>query len=596
MPATRRRPARRPGRPRDPRAPARAHRRAPRGRADARGPHRAAGRLTPRAPRARRAGGRATAGHGRRAAAAGAGARVAHAGEPAQGGPHEQLEPGEDRQRVAGERDHQPALGLAGPRRLARLQRDAPEQLAHAKGTQRRLDVIVRAHRDAARREHEVGSPERALEGGSGRVRIVRHPLDADELGAERRAAGGQEAAVRLVDLAAPERLGRRAQLVARHHHGDARPAVHRDRRDPRGAQRGERERDDRDAGGEHLVAVAPDRCRSRARGRQGGRRPRSARCRRARSLARPGRRVCPVGHDAAGRDPRGRAGGQRGGILPRGRTERDRQGRAGVCRPHGVAVHRRAREGRQVERRTDQLGEHAAHGPRIRRDLLDGQRPAGLEQQRAGLVGCQQRTRCHAQFPVVVVPVVVVPVVVGAGRGRAPSCPPGGVGLVAGRRVAVRRALAARVDRPVGLSWAGCSGSGNSVGGTFASADGHVVVPDLRGQRRAGDDSLALDVLHRDRGPGGSRPRRTSRDRGCSRRTRRPRSRSSCPSCRPRDGRRRAARGCPCPTIMFCSRMPGHDRGDAVGDGAAVPGLGERSDERRRRCRARGAPRAAAR
>ena len=173
-----------------------------------RAPRRAGAPTTARAPPGRRASDREAA-HGlgeREPQATGHG--LAHAREPAQRRPHEQLEAGQHRERVAGQRHHDAAVAFAGPGGLAGLQRDPPEELAHAQLAQRGLDVVVRADRDAARGEHEIGRLERARERRTRRPRVVGDSLDADDFGPELAAAGREEAAVRLVDLSALQGLG----------------------------------------------------------------------------------------------------------------------------------------------------------------------------------------------------------------------------------------------------------------------------------------------------------------------------------------------------------------------------------------------------
>ena len=181
---------------------------------------------------------------------------------------HEQLEAGQHRERVAGQRDHDAAVALAAPGGLPWLQRDAPEQLAHAQLAQRRLDVVVRPDGDAARRQHEIGRLERARERLPRCLGIVGNPLHADELGTERDAARCEEAAVRLVDLPAPQRLGRRRSsspvTTTRPAGGDA-PRSPRCRR--RSGPRARAARSRRPPAAPRRPGAG--RCRSRARGRR---------------------------------------------------------------------------------------------------------------------------------------------------------------------------------------------------------------------------------------------------------------------------------------------------------------------------------------
>ena len=103
----------------------------------------------------------------------------------------------------------------AGPDGLARLDRDAPEQLLDAERRERRLDVVARPDGHAAARDDEVGlerrgeQPLRLLQG-------VRHPAAVLDVAAERRQRAAEQQRVRVVHLAAPQRRAGRDQLVAR--------------------------------------------------------------------------------------------------------------------------------------------------------------------------------------------------------------------------------------------------------------------------------------------------------------------------------------------------------------------------------------------
>ena len=140
----------------------------------------------------------------------------------------EQLEADEARDRVPGQpEDERAGRGDAEPERLARLVGDPPEHLLDAERGQRRLDVVVRPDRDAARRDDDVGRLDRA--------RRASASVAARSSGTTRRAttstpgrgrpARHDRRQVRLVDLARLERPARRHQLAAGRQHGDPRPS-----------------------------------------------------------------------------------------------------------------------------------------------------------------------------------------------------------------------------------------------------------------------------------------------------------------------------------------------------------------------------------
>ena len=284
----------------------------------------------------------------------------------------------------------------------------------------------------------------------------------------------------------------------------------------------------------------------------------------------------------------------QRRRILARGGAERDRQRRARVRRSHRVAIHRRARERRQVERGADQLGEHAADDRRTR---ARGARTAAARTPRAAArrprrpAGAEPATTLSSRSSL---PVVVA--------GRCPSSPVvaravrrGPVGVVsgAGRRRGGRRrrrrgaddpfwrdrARPARVDRGVGVQLGRVQRHREVGRRDVRERDRHVVVPDLRGQRRAGDDALALDVLHRDAALGVADPDAgreiggVAAEPGVRVVARRPRLAGLGTPIREVRARARARR-------HVLLEDAGHHRGDAVGDGAAMLGRGERADE----------------
>ena len=137
----------------------------------------------------------------------------------------EQREGDHGRHGVARQTEHEGVVAAAEPGRLARLQRDPPEDLFDAEARERRLDVVVGADRDAAGDDHHVGGLERgpeALLRGGGVVgeAVGRRAYAALVLG-ER----DQHRSVGVVDLARAERLARGLELIARGQHLDPGPA-----------------------------------------------------------------------------------------------------------------------------------------------------------------------------------------------------------------------------------------------------------------------------------------------------------------------------------------------------------------------------------
>ena len=120
---------------------------------------------------------------------------------------------------------------------------------------------------------------------------------------------------------------------------------------------------------------------------------------------------VGALGNDAAGRDRHRLAGRERALCGPPGGDLRDDGQRPGrVGRANREAVHRRARERRQVDNRARRLGEHAppaaTSGTRLRR-----QRPHALEDLRQRLLDRQQRRPSARRISYSRVISVVVPV-----------------------------------------------------------------------------------------------------------------------------------------------------------------------------------------
>ena len=105
------------------------------------------------------------------------------------------------------------------------------------------------------------------------------------------------------------------------------------------------------------------------------------------------------LGDDAARRDSHRLAGLERPLGRPAGRDpEDDRQRPGRVRRADGEAVHRRARERRQVDARARVLGEHAARGLG-ERHRLGLERPDAREHQRERLLDREQRRRIASAY-----------------------------------------------------------------------------------------------------------------------------------------------------------------------------------------------------
>ena len=105
-------------------------------------------------------------------------AGIALALERAKRGADEELEADERRDGVAGQAEHERPVADAERDRLARLDRDAPEDLLDAELRGDSPHEVVRADRDAARADDDVGL-ERPLERRAVRVVVVLDRRDA---------------------------------------------------------------------------------------------------------------------------------------------------------------------------------------------------------------------------------------------------------------------------------------------------------------------------------------------------------------------------------------------------------------------------------
>ena len=231
-------------------------------------------------------------------------------------------------------------------------------------------------------------------------------PLDDRACGLER---CGEHRPVRLVDLAGPELVAGRAQLRARAEHDDGGPPGTEDLGDARRGERADLRGAEQRAGLEQGVARA-----NVATGRPHVRSGPNLVCDLDvvvcyDNLLDRHDRVGSLGHGAAGRDlhrlsRRERPVGRQSGGDP----EHDRQAARKIGGTDCEAVHRRARERRQIDARGDILGEHPARRSGDR-DALRVERPSPGEHARKGLVdGEQRRHRTHTLTAVIS---VIVPV-----------------------------------------------------------------------------------------------------------------------------------------------------------------------------------------
>ena len=295
---------------------------------------------------------------------------------------------------LPGQPEYERRSAAAEPGRLTRLERDSPEHLLDAELGERRLDVIVRADRNPARDDHDVGGLERLREPGlGGRAIVGESPCRPDD----RALRGGERIEhrrVRIVDLARAERLAGGAELVARAQ--DLRP------RAPVDGQLGR-------AGGDRRAQLGGAEQRTDA---QYGRArahvfPGAAQVVADGDLD-PGQNRAVVDLDvllwdhrggavrdrAAGGDPdraavaeRRRRGGPGARLADHG------QGPAGIPVDERVAVHSRARERRHVAGGSQIGGENPITGL-VDRDPLGSERSGGAQHPLAGFGDRNQRGR----------------------------------------------------------------------------------------------------------------------------------------------------------------------------------------------------------
>src|SRR6185295_5641592 len=135
----------------------------------------------------------------------------------------EQLEGDQDRHRIARKVEDEVVAPDPEGNRLPRLDRNSPEDLLDSQARLRLAHEIVRADRGAAGRDEHVEAEQRALHRTLELVCVV---ADDPELCGDRAGQlerGGEQEAVRLVDLSRPELRARLLQLRAGDEDPDAR-------------------------------------------------------------------------------------------------------------------------------------------------------------------------------------------------------------------------------------------------------------------------------------------------------------------------------------------------------------------------------------
>ena len=317
------------------------------------------------------------------------GERVRQAQERVDRRPHEELEGRQHGDGVPGQVEDQVVAADAEGHGLPRLHGHAPEELLDAELGLDLADEIVRADRGAAGGHEHVEAEQRALHRAAVLLLVVGHhpELRGDGTGEPER--GGEQQAVRLVDLPRLERLAGLPQLGARHEDPHARPLRALHLGDAGRREGADLSRAEHHAGLEHRLA-RPDVASGSADVRACGHRRRDgeALARLLHDLDRHDR-VGPLGDRPAGGDAHRLARGQRtrgraarGDPLDDGKNDR-RGGR--VRRAQRVSVHRRAGERRQVDDGRSALREDAPGRPLDRHALgLQGLRP--LENEALGL------------------------------------------------------------------------------------------------------------------------------------------------------------------------------------------------------------------
>jgi hypothetical protein len=286
--------------------------------------------------------------------------RIREALQLEQRGAHEQQGSDERRHRVPRKPEHERIGPSSERQRLSRLHRDSPEDFLDAEFPFDPAHEIVRTHRHAARgHEHVEGQPVRQCFAMG--VLLVGDDRKELDLGSGSRERRGDHRSVRLVDLARSQRVPGGAELAPRRQHGDAWLPSTPDLRDAGRSESTDLDRAEPRAGLDHHCSHAHV---------SGARADVRARLSRVPDLDRAVvlegaldryDRIRSLRHRASGRNPCRSAQWQR----PRpGTTCRDprRDGKRPrrIRRAEREAVHRRARERRQIDRGESGLGEHA--------------------------------------------------------------------------------------------------------------------------------------------------------------------------------------------------------------------------------------------
>ena len=268
------------------------------------------------------------------------------------------------RDRVAGEPDHRRAAVATDHQGLARAHRDFPEIDVEPVFGEDAAHEVVLADRDAAGADQEV---DPACGGGKAaqRVGVVGRVADEDRHAAAGGDEGGERQRVRADDLVRADRVARHDDLVAGREDPDARPAMHEKPRPVH--RRGEPDVAGREAPSGMQQHIALGEIEPGAADITAARRalahfhPVAGAC----GVLLDDDRVGPVGQRRPGKDARRFARPQRAAKPGAGRDLGDdaqaHRDVAEIVRAHGIAVHRRDREGRLGPPRAEILREDPA-------------------------------------------------------------------------------------------------------------------------------------------------------------------------------------------------------------------------------------------
>ena len=313
----------------------------------------------------------------------------------------EELEGDEHRDRVPREVEDEVVAANAKGDRLPRLHGDSPEDFLDTKPRLRLTHQVVRPDGGASGGHEHVEAEQGALHGALELVRVVPDHPELGRYRARQLQRGREQKPVRLVDLPGTELLPRLLQLGPRDQDPDARAlgalhlvdACRRERADLRGPKANSRI--EYDIAGPHVASTLPD------IGAGGDRFPDLDRLARVLHQLERDDRIGPLGNRAAGGDRHRLAGRERPlGGRPGGDPGDDREAgaHAGVLCPDREAVHRGAREGRQIDQRGGRLREDPA-GRALNRDALCVEALRALENEPLCLRDRDQlRRRAHGR------------------------------------------------------------------------------------------------------------------------------------------------------------------------------------------------------